>query len=83
MKLQHNERGALRMQLIFGYDLSNIEKVQSYLQRNYKEGVHYNMHIGIGEDIMNGVDLKVLSLRSDKKLIQLVNECEGNGEWID
>ena len=36
----------------FGYDLENVIEVQMYVEQNYDEQ-DYNIHIGLGEDVMN------------------------------
>ena len=68
--------------LVFGYDLEAIEKVQHYVEHNYKIDKDFVMHIAIGDDVMWGLDITEKML-NDEKLMYLVDQCEGQGKFID
>lgn len=60
----------------FGFDLDNIEKVMKYVLENYKKGEDFEMWIGYGDDVMNCLEIKNNKMMEDKKLMELINECE-------
>lgn len=68
-------------QLVFGYDLENIEQVMIYIENTYYKD-HYEMYIGRGEDIMNRCDV-CFDISNDKELMELIDVCEGQGKWIE
>jgi hypothetical protein len=68
---------------IFGYDLTNIEQAQWHIEEHYEEDKDYIIHIGMGEDVMNAIDILSEAMLSDETLSSLINECEGKGLWID
>tara|TARA_R110000782_G_scaffold243318_1_gene329859 strand:+ start:69 stop:296 length:228 start_codon:yes stop_codon:yes gene_type:complete len=68
---------------IFGYDLAIIEQAQFHIEEHYEEDKDYIIHIGIGEDVMNAIDILSEAMLQDETLSQLINDCEGKGFWID
>ena len=68
--------------LVFGYDLENIERVEKYVRSNFKEDRDYVMFVGMGDDVMNSLDVSE-GLSNDDVFLNLVNECEGQGKFID
>ena len=68
--------------LVFGYDLENIERVEKYVRSNFKEDRDYVMFVGMGDDVMNSLDVSE-RLSNDDVFMSLVDQCEGGGEWID
>ena len=68
--------------LVFGYDLESIEKVQHYVENNYEIDKDFVMYIAIGDDVMWGLDITEKML-NDEKLMYLVDQCEGQGEFVD
>ena len=61
----------------FGYDLENVIEVQMYVEQNYDEQ-DYNIHIGLGEDVMNYL---TIYRGEDKELDGLIECCEGEGDF--
>ena len=61
----------------FGYDLENVIEVQMYVEQNYDEQ-DYNIHIGLGEDVMNYL---TIYRGEDKELDGLIGCCEGEGAF--
>ncbi len=61
----------------FGYDLENVIEVQMYVEQNYDEQ-DYNIHIGLGEDVMNYL---TIYRGEDKELDELIGCCEGEGDF--
>mgnify|MGYP003658642765 FL=1 len=68
---------------IFGYDLTIIEQAQFHIEEHYEEDKDYIIHIGIGEDVMNAIDILSEAMLQDETLSSLINDCEGKGFWID
>lgn len=64
----------------FGFDLDNIEVVMDYIKENYK-GKDYEMWIGMGDDIMNGLEVFNENMMNDKKLLDLISMCDGGGNF--
>ena len=71
----------VKQHLVFGYDLTNINKVMIHIIMEYNED-QYKMYIGIGEDVMNSCDV-CFDISNDKELTRLINACDGSGKWID
>ena len=68
--------------LVFGFDLENIERLQKYVEKNYNDNKDYKLYVGIGDDVMNSMDCgkKVIE---DVLFWEYVNSCEGEGMWIE
>jgi hypothetical protein len=64
----------------FGFDLNNIEVVMDYIKKNYK-GDDYEMWIGMGDDIMNGLDIFSEKMMDDEKLFDFISMCDGGGNF--
>jgi hypothetical protein len=67
--------------LVFGYDLGNIERVMTYIKKEYDEHL-YKMYMGMGDDVMNSLDV-CFDISNDEYLTELINACDGEGMWID
>lgn len=69
-----------KLKFVFGYDLSNIEKVELYVRKNVWSH-NYEMIIERGEDVMNCLYIDVKEVNDE--LMNLINKCEGKGmgEW--
>ena len=67
--------------LVFGYDLSNIERVMAHIEKEYEEDM-YEMYVGMGDDVMNSLDV-CFDISNDNDLMDLINACDGSGMWID
>ena len=66
----------------FGYDLVEVNKVQNYVENNFVEGEDFEMFFGMGDDVMNWLEVDdSSSLLEDEKFIKLVKECDGGGEF--
>jgi hypothetical protein len=75
----------------FGYDLENIEEVEKYVTQKYGavdsqdlEGIKNAKAvkvIGYGDDTMNGLEIYDSSLLKDPILMDLIDNCEGGGEF--
>lgn len=63
-------------EMLFGFDLENIVKVEKYLGQNYKEGVDFKKYVGIGDDVMNCVEVLDEKLLNDREFNNLVDSCE-------
>jgi hypothetical protein len=74
--------------VLFGYDLDNIMKVMDYVTTNYKglsnldnrreeEDDQYYMWFGMGDDVMNALDILSEDLNQDLDFWELVNKCKG------
>lgn len=64
----------------FGYDLEAIEMVMDYVKANFKED-DYEMWIGYGDDIMNGLDVFNEEMLKDRELQRLIWYCDGEGRF--
>jgi hypothetical protein len=65
---------------LFGYDLKEIEDVMDYLKKNYK-GDDYEMWIGRGDDIMNGLEVFSEDIMEDEVFLGLIKKCDGEGSF--
>jgi|DEB0MinimDraft_10_1074344.scaffolds.fasta_scaffold498852_1 hypothetical protein len=65
----------------FGYDLVEVNKVQNYVENNFVEGEDFEMFFGMGDDVMNWLEVRSEDLLEDEKFIKLVKECDGGGEF--
>ena len=66
----------------FGFDLEEITRVMVYVENNYVGGVDYIMHIGLGDDCMNCLEVCSEEMLKDSKLGELIVECVGEGERV-
>jgi len=66
---------------LFGFDLENVEAVETYVRANYKEDVDFIAHIGYGDNIINALEVLNDELNKDEKFLELVNACDGKGEF--
>jgi hypothetical protein len=62
----------------FGFDLEEVEVVMDYIKKNYK-GDDYEMFIGRGDDVMNGLDIFSEKMMNDEKLFDFIDMCDGGG----
>lgn len=60
----------------FGYDLENIENVMVYVKEKYISDIDYEMSIGMGDDVMNCLEVFNEELIKDKEFVRLVELCE-------
>jgi len=63
----------------FGYDIDNVKKVEDYVKRKFHPS-QYIIHKGYGDDVMNALDIKSF-LKSNIGLNELINECDGEGDY--
>jgi hypothetical protein len=82
----------LPVSLVFGYDLDNVTKLEQYVRDNYNVVEHdYDpkpntdaiIWVGRGDDTMNGIDVLSQRLAKDKTFHDLVNQCDGKGDFSD
>ena len=62
----------------FGYDLDNIIEVKEYVKKNYNKE-DYNIINGYGEDVMNCLKINIKD--EDNELIDLIEGCDGEGDF--
>ena len=65
----------------FGYDLDNIIKVKDYLMSKYFFGVDFRSVVGMGEDVMNYLEIYNVNLVDDVEFNKLVMNCDGEGNF--
>ncbi len=65
----------------FGFDLEEITRVMVYVEANYEEDKDYSMHIGLGDDCMNCLEVSSEEMLKDIKLGELIVECVGEGDF--
>ena len=65
---------------LFGFDLDNIKLVEDYVKSNYSS-TDYEIYVGYGDDVMNGLEIFNEKMLEDKKLIELIEGCEGEGNF--
>lgn len=61
------------------YNINRFEdelKFQNYVKENYVEDVDYEMYIGYGDDVLNGLEIFNAKMLEDKKFIELLAECD-------
>ena len=61
------------------YNINRFEdelKFQNYVKENYVEDVDYEMYIGYGDDVLNGLEIFNKKMLKDKKFIELLAECD-------
>lgn len=56
----------------FGYNLDEIEQVMNYLYANYRNDVDYYMWIGMGDDVMNALEVFNPELLKDEMFLELI-----------
>jgi hypothetical protein len=61
----------------FGYDFDSIKDVQDHVIDNYDAG-DYNMHVALGDDVMNNL---TIFRGEDKQLDSLIDRCDGAGTF--
>jgi len=59
-----------------GYDISALESLMKYLQREYEESVDYVAHIERGDDLPNAITILNSRLEGDKVLMTLIDLAE-------
>ena len=71
--------------IVKGYNFTtqyNINKFedeiifQNYVKKNYVENVDYEMYIGYGDDVLNGLEIFNEKMLEDKKFIELLENCD-------
>ena len=67
----------------FGYDLDMIQQVVDHLQKKYKEGDDFELHIGRGDDLPNAVTLKNPALQKDYDLNDMLNAAQSDEDRYD
>lgn len=68
----------MKKEYYFGFDLDNIKLVEEYVKNNYST-TDYKMHVGYGDDVMNCLEIVVRE--NDKELLELIEGCEGEGDF--
>ena len=61
------------------YNINRFEdelKFQNYVKENYVEDVDYEMYIGYGDDVLNGLEIFNKKMLKDKKFLELLAECD-------
>ena len=61
------------------YNINRFEdelKFQNYVKENYVEDVDYEMYIGYGDDVLNGLEIFNAKMLEDEKFIELLAECD-------
>lgn len=73
----------LLKEFYFGYDLEEIVNVMEYVKGKYEEGEDkdFLMWMGYGDDVMNCLEVYSEEMLKDVKLVELINECNGKGEF--
>ena len=79
-RLLNEEHQSLKL-YTFGYDIENVEQVQDWIEDNYTEGVDYEIHVGMGDDMMNGLDIHNPEMLQDQELQSLIANCKGQGSF--
>jgi len=71
-------------QIVRGYNFIaqyNINKFedeiifQNYVKKNYVENVDFDMYIGYGDDVLNGLEIFNAKMLEDEKFIELLENC--------
>ena len=65
---------------LFGFDLDNIKLVEDYVKSTYSS-TDYEIHVGYGDDVMNGLEIFNEKMLEDKKFIELIENCDGEGNF--
>ena len=65
---------------LFGFDLDNIKLVEDYVKSTYSS-TDYKIHVGYGDDVMNGLEIFNEKMLEDKKFIELIENCDGEGNF--
>jgi len=65
----------------FGYDLDNVKKVENYLMNKYVDGVDFERFVGMGDDVMNYLEIYNVDLVDDVEFKKLVMNCDGEGNF--
>ena len=61
------------------YSFNNFEDeivFQNYVRANYTENIDYEMYIGYGDDVLNGLEIFNAKMLEDEKFIELLAECD-------
>ena len=66
-----------------GYDLESIQAVVNHLERNYKEGIDYQLHIGRGDDLPNAISFPKGEFRDDYDLSDMLNAAQSDEDEYD
>ena len=66
-----------------GYDLESIQAVLNHLERNYKEGIDYELHIGRGDDLPNAISFPKGEFRDDYDLSDMLNAAQSDEDEYD
>lgn len=61
----------------FGYDIDNVKEVEEYVWKNYSAD-EFKMNVARGDDVMNSL---VIFRQADKELDELIECCDGEGEF--
>ena len=64
----------------FGFDLENIQEVQTYVKDSYVKDHDYKMSIGYGDDVMNYLIVSS-ELLKDEHFLMLIDDCAGGGDF--
>ena len=67
----------------FGYDLDMIQQVVDHLQKKYKEGEDFELHVGRGDTHPNAVTLKNPALEKDYDLNDMLNAAQSDEDRYD
>lgn len=78
-RLMDESADAKRLEFSFGYDGDAIGDVMAYVKAHYSED-EYKMSIGLGDDFMNYLEIVD---RGDAHLMELIDGCEGGGQFED
>jgi hypothetical protein len=76
-------KNTLVKEYFFGFDLKEVQAVMKYVKETYKDEVDYEMYVGYGDDVMNALEVYNEAITKDEKFLELVNECEGLGDFDD
>ena len=74
-------KNTLIKEYFFGFDLKKVQAVMKYVKETYKDEVDYEMYIGYGDDVMNALEVYNEAITKDEKFLELVNQCEGQGDF--
>lgn len=71
------------MEFTFGYDIENTTKVVQYLKTHYDKSA-YEVYYEMGDDEGDGpnaVEILDETILDDEMFIELLANCDGNGEF--
>jgi hypothetical protein len=81
VKIKDNNMRKAFKELVFGYDVDNVNEVMDYMENMYSVN-EYTFYIGRGDDACNAMDV-FFDYTKDGVLLGLIEQCDGQGEFED